>query len=240
MMIGNPNNMVKDRHPLWRNFNKNNYERPFNDGVVGPQWEMNAQEVRTPYNHIASPMPRPVSVRRILPNDLPPVTYSASSFDMPLRKNVVQIDIPNATIRTTEENIDPRFPPKKAVATVSGTLYHGTGSVDSNIIHGLPSFMQKKMKKYHSRHNQNKIDTNLIKSEALTHARNAEIKATEMLNSIVNNTTPHMILKVNLANRYEQPELKLHEHNPTLHRIIAEHRNTPAGVRASHTFRRLE
>ena len=124
-MLGNTNNIIKDRHPLWRNFNHNNYERPFKHGIVGPQWQVPLAEDDKGFKHIASPMPRPDVVRRILPNEFPPVTYSPSSFDMPMRKDVVQIDLPQATIRTTEESSDPRFPKKRPVATVSGTLYHG-------------------------------------------------------------------------------------------------------------------
>jgi len=29
MIIGNPNTMVKDRSPLWKDFNNNKLERPF-------------------------------------------------------------------------------------------------------------------------------------------------------------------------------------------------------------------
>lgn len=29
MMIGNPNNMAKDRSPMWKDFKDNRFERPF-------------------------------------------------------------------------------------------------------------------------------------------------------------------------------------------------------------------
>ena len=29
MMIGNPNTMVKDRSPMWKDFKGNSFERPF-------------------------------------------------------------------------------------------------------------------------------------------------------------------------------------------------------------------
>lgn len=29
MMIGNPNNMVKDRSPMWKDFKDNRFDRPF-------------------------------------------------------------------------------------------------------------------------------------------------------------------------------------------------------------------
>ena len=352
MVLGNPNSFVKDRHPLWRNFNNNKYERTFQHGVVGPQWEIPLGDDNRGFKHIASPMPKPEVIRKIFPNELPPVTYSPSSFDMPMRKDIVQVDIPEATIRTTEENIDPRFPPKRPVSTVSGTLYHGTGSTDVRITHGLPNFLEKKalnnarnknknksvskknkskskknkkslnkskskknknslnkskskknksknkknkkskksLKKSKSKKNKSKKNKNHlknkrnsakhrtqnthknknhhkshnkahnkrhhkeactpdpivkqtanVKSEALAHAHEAENKASSMISSITNvpEGNNHMVLGVDLVNRYEQPDLKIHEHNRTLERRNAEIRNTPAGVRAAHTFRRL-
>lgn len=99
-------------------------------------------------------MPKPELAPRIIADELPPVTYSRSSFDMPMRRDVLQADIPISTTRTIETNIDPRFPPKKQVQVVRGTLYHGTGSTDEKVIHGIPSFLQKKAKKTttHSKH----------------------------------------------------------------------------------------
>jgi|LauGreDrversion4_2_1035121.scaffolds.fasta_scaffold445448_1 hypothetical protein len=252
MVIGNPNTVVKDRHYLWKDFQNKNFERPYMHGVVGPQWQVPVSEANRGFNHIASPMPRPDSptINRIIANELPPVTYSPSSFDMPMRKDVVQADIPFARIRTVEQNIDPRFPPKKPVARVSGTLYHGTGSVDAKVVHGLPSFIEKKAKKNHShrsgrRHHlshcsiKKQVDSN--KAEALANAKAAESKAENMLYSVTNNPAPisKMVLGVDLLNRYEQPSLKLHEHNSALHNRIERLRHTPAGVRAAHTFRKL-
>jgi hypothetical protein len=271
MVIGNPNTLSKDRHPLWRDFNTHKYERPFNHGVVGPQFEVPLADDNRGFNHIASPMPRPQVARRIYPNELPPVTYSPTSFDMPMRKDVVQVDIPEATIRTTEENIDPRFPPKRPVAKVTGTLYHGTGSNDVSITHGLPTFLEKKAKnrknknkkknkarknkkiskKSHKRHhNLNDgactpdpiiSQTQNAKSQGLANARHAEERATHMIDSITNNLAGEnkMILNVDLVNRYEQPDIRIHEHNRSLERNLREIRNTEAGVRSAHTYSKL-
>jgi hypothetical protein len=162
---------------------------------------------------------------------------------MPMRKDVVQVDIPSATIRTTEENIDPRFPPKKPVAKVTGTLYHGTGSVDPAVVHGMPSFLQKKSRKHKRRLNSWKIEkqANLHKVEGLAAAKAAEANSHNMLYSVVNEPagSNKMILGVDLLNSYEQPDLRIHENNLTLKRRIEGLRNTPAGVRAAHTFRKL-
>jgi hypothetical protein len=177
-----------------------------------------------------------------------------------MRRDVIQADIPNAVIRTVEENIDPRNPPKRPVQVVHGTLYHGTGSVDENVVHGIPSFIQKKSRKHrknphHAEHHAVPAhhaaphhaqhhavgESHALRSQALANAAMAEGKATNMLYGITNNPVenPHMILGVDLINRYEQPDIKLHEHNAALHDRIKKLRNTPAGVRAAHTFRKL-
>ncbi len=284
MVIGNPNTLAQDRHPLWKDFNNHKYERPFNHGVVGPQFEIPlSQENDRGFNHIASPMPKPQNSRRIYANDFPPVTYSPTSFDMPMRKDVVQVEIPEATIRTTEENIDPRFPPKRPVSKVTGTLYHGTGSNDLSITHGLPTFLEKKSKnrklrksrktrknrktrktkktkkslakknksrkshrRHHSRSDEACTPEPIItqaqdaKSQGLANARHAEESASNMLNSITNNLAENkMILDVDLVNRYEQPEIKIHQHNQSLERNMRLRRNTEAGVRAAHTYSKV-
>jgi hypothetical protein len=271
MVIGNPNTLSQDRHPLWREFNNHKYERPFNHGVVGPQYEVPlSQENDRGFDHIASPMPRPQNSRRIYANDFPPVTYSPTSFDMPMRKDVVQVDIPEATIRTTEENIDPRFPPKRPVSKVTGTLYHGTGSNDISITHGLPTFLEKKAKnrksrkskkslnrknknkskkshrRHHSRSDEACTPEPIIsqaqnsKSEGLANARHAEESASNIINSITNNLAENkMILDVELVNRYEQPEIKIHQHNQSLERNLKLRRNTEAGVRSAHTYSKV-
>ena len=92
-------------------------------------------------------MPKPDLSTKIVAGDLPPRTYTPTSFDAPLRKDVVQADMPTMVTRTREESSDPRHPPKRAVARATGTLYHGTGSLDPKVIHGtIPSFIEKKNK----------------------------------------------------------------------------------------------
>jgi len=228
---------------LWRDFKNRNFERPYNHGVVGPQWRVPVQEEDNGFKHIASPMPKPEAVRRILPSNLPPITLSSSSFDMPFRKDVIQSDIPSATIRTIEENIDPRFPPKKLVEKFSGNFYHGTGSVDPRVVHGLPSFLEAKKHKKHLKKNSHDFNKQVHndRSEALSYANSAKIKIDRMIQSITNNPAENsqMILGVDLLNRYEQPDVRLHENNHAHNEGIAKMRNTPAGVRAAHVFRKL-
>lgn len=240
MTVGNPNTMVKDRQFLWKHFRNNKFERPFYHGVVGPQFQIPLAEDNKGFNHISSPMPVPEMVRRIQATDLPPVTYSQTSFDMPLRKDVIQASIPSATIRTVEENTDPRNPPKKPVHHVSHTLYHGTGSTSPEI---NPSFIQKKSKKHHKKNKNHKKDFNVVheRNEAMTQARNAEGRVTNILNSVTGspNGGSTMVLGVDLVNKYSQPQLRIHEHNAALIKRIHDLRGTPAGVRSAHTFRKL-
>ena len=90
-------------------------------------------------------MPKPDLKTRIIAADLPPRTYTPTSFDNPLRKDVIQADMPTMVTRTREESSDPRSPPKRPVPKITGTLYHGTGSLDPRVVHGtIPSFIEKK------------------------------------------------------------------------------------------------
>jgi hypothetical protein len=185
MITGNPNNMVKDRSPIWAGMENPNFERPFMHGVVGPQWDIPLGTKKSDFNRIASPMPRPDSptpLKRIIANDLPPVTLSPSSFDMPLRRDVLQVDIPDAVTKTTETNFDPRFPTKRPVARVSGTLYHGTGSTNPKIVHGIPNFLEtssKKNKKLTKKATKGKRATTTTKSKAKTATKSKAKTATK-------------------------------------------------------------
>merc|ERR1712037_5234 len=80
--------------------------------------------------------PKPDLTNRIISNYFPDKTYTGTSFDDPKRKDVVQTDLPTQTTRTFEETIDPKGKAKKPVQTVSGTIYHGTGSTDPNVVFG--------------------------------------------------------------------------------------------------------
>lgn len=191
-------------------------------------------------------MPKPEIVSRVLAEDLPPVTYSPTSFDMPLRRDVIQADIPQATIRTVETSNDPRFPPKKPVQIVHGTLYHGTGSNDPMVVHGTARFKETSRNKNRTRSRKHKKHNPLaqaheLRAEGLSNARAAEVQATGIMDSLTNNIngSSSMVLGVDVLNRRELPELRMHENNAYLHKRLANMRNTPAGVRAAHTIRRL-
>ena len=84
-------------------------------------------------------MPRPSYVERISPHDLPPITHYATSFDLPMRGDVLQMDVPYGATHTRESYLDPRHPLKKGVDIIRGTIYHGTNSVDPLVNHAVNS-----------------------------------------------------------------------------------------------------
>jgi hypothetical protein len=253
IVIGNPNTISRDRSPLWKTFRNNKFEKPFMHGIVGPQWAPPVAEENNGFKHIASPMPKPELVTRIQPSEFAPVTYSPSAFDVPLRKDVIQSDIPQATIRTIEERIDPRNPPKRLVPVVHGTLYHGTGSVDPRVVHGTTgeasettNFLEKKSKRNHSHaksHHKRShhVDVQNLRSEAVKIARATDEKADYMMDKISHNLAGenHMVIPVEVMNKRDTLDLKMHENNKALKRNLERLRHTPAGVRAANTLRKL-
>lgn len=179
-------------------------------------------------------MPKPDLTTRIIANEFQAKTYSPTSFDLPLRKDVIQTQIPTSITRTFEETHDPRHPKKVPVTVVKGILYHGTGSNDAKVVHGIETnFMQT---------NDVKVTQSLqAKEQGLAASKQTFNTASAVLNSITNNLagSPHMILKADLTNKREQPDLKVHEKNEYKLKRLEELKNTPAGVRAAHSPRKL-
>jgi hypothetical protein len=284
-VIGNPNTVVKDRSPLWNRMADNNIDRPFFHGTVGPQWRPQIQEADADFNAISSPHPKPQISKRIIANDLPPVTVSPSSFDLPMRKDVVQIDLPQSKTRVTEERIDPRIPVKVPVQKVGGTMYHGAKTTNENIVQGLPNMLEKssaentvKTKKnknnvrvtkkarktqHKAQHRAHKLrkhpnadldQARSFRNEAKAYAHSSHINASNILSSVINKIPQpvdpvlknplargsDMILDVDVVNRREFPDMKIHEHNHTKHRMIEDMKQSPEGVRAMHTYSKLQ
>merc|ERR1712151_38482 len=127
---------ARDRSPLWKDFTRPGFERPFMHGVVGPQWGVPKADVTDGFDIIGSPMPKPDLSNRIISDYFPDHTYTGTSFDVPKRQDVIQSDLPTQTTRTFEETLDPKGKSKKPVQTVTGTIYHGTGSTDPNVVFG--------------------------------------------------------------------------------------------------------
>ena len=187
-------------------------------------------------------MPKPDLTSRIIADELPATSYSQSSFDMPKRKDVIQIDIPQATIKTTEEHEDPRFEKKRAVSRVHGTLFHGTGSTDPLVVHGLGFRQIEKVK------NKKKVQSSSpsefarnARKEGVTNALEAERRADRVMEDITNNLggTNEMILPVTVTNTKEKPDFISNEENNALKHRVEKLRKTSIGVRAAHTPRRM-
>jgi len=265
MMMGHVNTNAPDRSPMWKNFHNNLYKRPFMHGVVGPQWSVPGAEVTDGYNLISSPMPKPDLKTRIVAANLPDKTYTPTSFDNPLRKDVIQADMPTQVTRTREESSDPRSPAKRPVPKISGTIYHGTGSLDPKVIHGtIPSFMEKKNKekcnkkkctkksksKLTKRRSDNKNsrsncrnkdfvfqDARKLRVDGLAAAKQAYARSGAMLGAI--DASPKMVLDVHTTNKREQPDIHQYENNAYLRARVNGMRRSPHGVKAAHTIRRL-
>jgi hypothetical protein len=203
-------------------------------------------------------MPKPDLKTRIIAGDLPEKTYTRSSFDNPLRKDVIQTEIPTQVTRTFEENSDPRYPPKRPVAKVSGIVYHGTGSVDPKVVHGtIPNFIEKKnnsrkkAKITKRRRNvnvdkdQHKCrpkdfaihDTKRLRTDAIAYAKEAYVNSGAMLDNL--NSSNPMVLDVKTTNKREYPDVMQYENNVNLKARLNALRRTPLGVKAAHTIRRL-
>jgi len=131
-----------DNNSLWRNFNSNNFEKVNYTGVHGNQWtppQGNTQNTGE-FDKVASPQPpaaiSQVTGDRIIAHELPANTQSPSSFDIPQRKDVLQIDVPNSRTTTTTFSYN--------AATSSGpnpdVKLHGINTVPQKILHG--SFLE--------------------------------------------------------------------------------------------------
>ena len=255
---GNPNTLPKDRSFLWNDFHKNQYSKPFMHGVVGPQWRVPVAGDASPYKHISSPHPEPNYNSRIVPHDLPERTHSHNSFEMPKRKDVVQIDLPYGVTRTKEKYFDPRMPFKVPVPTSAGTLYHNTGSVNASenmansqeataagpqTLNTQLNFTEKKHTKKNlgKKHKQvnglSNDDVKRIKVQSLDHAKVAEIKAARMLHAM----TPHpeagestMKIGIKLSNKREH-DFGLHRNNAARQETIEYLKGKALGIRAEVT-----
>ena len=240
MTQGNINNAAKDRFPLWNDVSNNNLNKPFYHGVVGPRWRPISAEINNGKNIISSPMPKPENYERVIANEYPDKTFSRSYFDAPLRKDVQQINIPNAITRVTTERFDPRIPLKQEVEKIDGTLIHGTGSTVERIVTGQPSFLEKSGKKFAKHHkarkvakshrsHQNEVDTlSDARSSAgfgLAQANAVYNRASENLGILKNGVAPSntnklyshfergtdMIIPIQMANKYERQSLLLND-----------------------------
>ena len=103
-------------------------------------------------------------MNKIIAKDLPAHTLSASSFDLPKRKDVIQITIPESRLKTVQYVIDPtkNFKPIK-----TGTYYHGIERKVQQKKFGLFRFLSPDQ-------------INTVKNDALTASKTAENKAAQL------------------------------------------------------------
>jgi len=186
MIIAGNFKLGKDNSPLWKNFDDSKLERPAMDGVHGHDWSAPiGNKFQTGFK-IASPVKEEKKENnRIISDDLPATTYSTTVGDLPDRKNVLQVQLPTSTTKTTEHTIDPRtqLPPNL-------TPQH----------HGLEptKFLQAKEKSLPEVHEALKVNQQL------------ENKAGKMIKSMVSDLNPDkMAIKIVTTNKQEQPALKL-------------------------------
>lgn len=214
-------------------------------------------------------MPKPDLKARVIALDTPEKTYSKSTFDHPLRKDVIQTEIPVATTRTIEEHTDPRYPPKRQVERVTGTIYHGTGSVDERVVLGTdPTFIEKKNKVQKkvkvqkkgrakiTKHRRDKKDmdhsksecrpkdfaikdTRSLRAEGVAAAKEAYVNSGHMLDALTSQNGGSVVLDVKTLNKREFPTVMQYGENHNLKERMESLRRTPMGVKAAHTLRRM-
>lgn len=183
-------------------------------------------------------MPKPELQQRIKAFEYPEKSYTTTQFDEPKRKDVLQTEIPQMTTRTTEEVNDPRYPKKRAVEKVHGTVYHGTGSTDPAVVFGTNhSLLEKKSKKKSKKRDINQVRN--LRDQGLHHAKEAYRNSDVMLDSIQTHSGNKLIMDVKTTNKAEHNDLNLHENNQYRKDRINWLKRTPLGVKAAHTLRRL-
>ena len=131
----------KDASPLWKNFGNNSFGKVKYGGVHGNVWAapQGNPESDGGFTHIASPHPgaKPIKGDRVIANDLPGKTMSASSFDLPKRKDVLQINLPQSTTKTTTYSYNAYTTPVNQVNNLrQKASLHGIDTVVPKILHG--------------------------------------------------------------------------------------------------------
>jgi len=202
---------AKDNHDLWRNFESSGFKKVIYGGIHGdhsykpPQGGFGNRG----YNHIASPHPASVgrSKSRIIASELPSPSKSGTSFDLPARKNVLQIDIPSSTTQTTtysynastqkEPNMKLQF---HGIEPVKPTFHGKFIELKSEVKESKPS--KKVFKKV-----ENDLDFNKAKEDTLKTAKKVENIATTLL-SQVHAAPSQMSVPIHVSNKKETNNLR--------------------------------
>jgi len=151
------------------------------------------------FSHISSPHVTPPAIKldRIIASDLPGVTTEASRFDMPSRKNVIQVDIPQSSTKTTEFAYNAQAHPD-ANPMERRAVFHGINTVVEKTLHGR--FLE--------------VDTtyapkiNNVKEAALKEIKEVEEKAGALAGSVVVKPD-NLIIPIHMVNKKEHNTLEI-------------------------------
>jgi len=178
-----------DKFKLWNNLNDPNFSKVSFNGVHGHIWSPPLAGTGNGGFKISSPhSSSSKKVSRVIANVLGSGTKSGSSFDLPSRKNVLQIDIPSSTIKTTtySYNASTETPPNTKVKKFG-------------------------VSKENHRFLQNDRLTPKVKSSiegTLNQAQNIEQTATKLLGQISSSPT-NMVIPIHTKNKKEKNDLTL-------------------------------
>jgi len=187
---------------LWKNWNNSKFQSPVYNGVHGSFWTPPLAAVGNGGFKIASPHPKPKKIK-IIAHDLPPHTISGSSFDLPKRKDIVQISLPVSRQKKIQYEIDP----KKKNSHFGKLSYFGSQRVIKPKPIGL-KFIELNL-------SPKKI--NEIKNDALRAAKTAEKNAIKISSQITKNPLAKvMVIPIFTTNKREHPDLKINYKNKAL------------------------
>lgn len=215
IMYGGPvNNIIKDKSFLW-NHQKTNLERPFYNGIVGSQFKYDDHIPNKAIRHISSNVEEAhedSSKTRIIPSDLNERTISASAYDLPNKRDVIQVNLPLSKKTETTTYVDPRRPKMEVVETSNEILHHNLGSTHIQPSENAINFAEKKSKKKNNKSsidnltNQNNDQIDNLSEKAIDHAHNAEETARKLLKRISsNNSDGKYVMKIESMNKREIP-----------------------------------
>jgi len=186
---------VDNNHSLWKGYNSAKYRQPTWNGIHGSFWNAPLAAPNDGGYKIASPVPKP-KINKIIAKDLPDHTWSPSSFDMPKRKDVIQINMPESKMKTVQYVIDPtkNFKPIK-----TGTYYHGIEPKIQKKNFGLARFMSPD-------------NIGATEQDALNAAKTAEKKSAQLSSMISKHPlATEMVIPIVTTNLQEKPSLSLAE-----------------------------
>jgi len=144
------------------------------------------------FSHISSPHAAAAAAKgdRVIASDLPGTTMSGSSFDLPPRKNVLQIDIPNSTTKTTTYSYNSAAGHAPNLSLTS----HGIDVLGQRVLHGR--FLELK--------GEEEFDPKIQKAtqEALDQAKKIEATAAALTGQVSADPTG-LVLPIKVTNKRE-------------------------------------